>query len=55
MDVNSLPKIVTRHCHGCGLNTGPSAPESSMLTTRLPSHTLINGDKFIINKYIWYD
>jgi len=36
MDVNSLPKTVTRQRHGCNLNLGPSAPESSTLTTRLP-------------------
>jgi len=35
--VNSLPKTVTRQRRGCDLNPGPSAPESSMLTTRLPS------------------
>jgi len=33
MGVNSLPKGVTRQ-----RNQGPSAPESSMLTTQLPSH-----------------
>ena len=33
MGVNSLPRTVTRH-----LNPGPSAHESSTLTTRLPSH-----------------
>jgi len=38
MGVNSLPKTVTRQRRGCDLNTGPSAPESSTLTTRLPSH-----------------
>jgi len=38
MGVNSLPKTAIRQCRDCGLNTGPSAPESSMLTTRLPSH-----------------
>ena len=38
MDVNSLPKTVTRQRRGCDLNPGPTAPESSMLTTRLPSH-----------------
>ena len=38
MGVNSLPKTVTRQRHDCDLNPGPSAPESSMLTTRLPSH-----------------
>ena len=34
MGVNSLPKTVTRQRHGCDLNPGPSAPESSTLTTR---------------------
>jgi len=38
MGVNSLPKTVTQQCRGCDLNPGPSVPESSMLTTRLPSH-----------------
>ena len=38
MGVHSLPKTVTRQRRGCDLNPGPSAPESSMLTTRLPSH-----------------
>ena len=38
MGVNSLPKTVTRRCHDCDMNLGPSAPESSMLTTQLPSH-----------------
>jgi len=33
MGVNSLPKR-----RGCDLNPGPSAPESSTLTTRLQSH-----------------
>jgi len=37
MGVNSLPKTVTRQRRGCDLNRGPSAPESSMLTTQLPS------------------
>jgi len=36
--LNSLPKTVTRQRRGCDLNPGPSAPESSTLTTRLPSH-----------------
>ena len=35
MSVNSLPKTVTRQRRGCDLNPGPSAPESSTLTTRL--------------------
>ena len=34
MAVNSLPKTVTRQRRDCDLNPGPSAPESSMLTTR---------------------
>jgi len=38
MGVNSLPKTVTRQRRDCDLNSGPSAPESSTLTTRLPSH-----------------
>ena len=38
MGVNSLPKTVTRQGRDCDLNPGPSAPESSTLTTRLPSH-----------------
>ena len=32
--MNSLPKTVTRQRRGCDLNQGPSAPESSTLTTR---------------------
>ena len=39
MGVNSLPKTVTRQRRGCDLNPGSSAPESSTLRTRLPSHT----------------
>ena len=38
MGVNSLPKTVTRQRRDCDLNPGPSAPESSTITTRLPSH-----------------
>ena len=38
MGVNSLPTTVTRQRRDCDLNPGPSAPESSTLTTRLPSH-----------------
>jgi len=37
MGVNSLPKTVTRQRRGCDLNPGPSAPESSTLTTWLPT------------------
>ena len=39
--MNSLPKTVTRHRRDCDLNPGPSAPEYSTLTTRLPSHPLL--------------
>ena len=38
MGVNSLPETVTRQRRGCDLSPGTSAPESSTLTTRLPSH-----------------
>ena len=38
MGVNSLPKTVTQQRRGCDWNPGLSAPESSTLTTRLPSH-----------------
>jgi len=38
MGVNSLPKTVTRQRRGCDLNPGPSAPGSSSLSIRLPSH-----------------
>jgi len=38
MGVHSLPKTVTQQRRGRDLNPGPSAPESSTLTTRLPSH-----------------
>jgi len=37
MGVNRLPKTVTRQRRDCDLNPCPSAPESSTLTTRLPS------------------
>jgi len=37
MFVNSLPKTVTRQRRGCDLKPGPTAPESSTLTTRLPN------------------
>jgi len=41
MGVSSLPKTVTRQRRDCDLNPGLSAPESSTLTTRLPSHPLV--------------
>jgi len=40
--VNSLPKTVTRQRRSSDLNPGPSAPESSTLTTQLPSQHLHN-------------
>jgi len=45
--LNSLPKTVTRQRRDCDVNPGPSAPEFSTLTTRLPSHPLrrISGVK----------
>jgi len=49
MDVNSLPKTVTRQRRGCDLNPGPSAPESSMLTTRLKSRPLVVKVKVKVN------
>jgi len=49
MGVNSLPKTVTRQRRGCDLNPSPSAPESSTLTTRPPSHPVSNDteQKFV--------
>jgi len=35
LGVNSLPKTVTRPRRDCDLNPGPSAPESSTLTTNV--------------------
>jgi len=49
MGVNSLPKTVTGQRRGCDLNPGPSAPESSTLTTRLPSVGNESVPKSIIN------
>ena len=43
MGVNSLPKTVTRQRRDCDLNPGSSEPESSTLTTRLPSHPYANA------------
>ena len=52
MGVNSLPKTVTRQRRDCDLNPGLTAPESSTLTTRLPSlpfHTvqLVKGNSLL--------
>jgi len=45
MGVNSLPKR-----RGCDLNPGHSAPKSSTLTTRLPSHPPIDIFQFLDEK-----
>jgi len=57
MGVNSLPKTVTQQCRDCDLNPGPSAPESSTLTTLLPSHPGIHVYESIKEqiKYIFTD
>ena len=47
--MNSLPKTVTRQRRDCDLNPGPSAPESSTLITRPPSHRK-QPDALIYNK-----
>ena len=38
MCVNSSPKTITRQRRRCELNPGPTVPECSTLTNRLPSH-----------------
>ena len=45
MGMNSLSNTVTRQRRDCDLNPGPSAPESSTLTIRLPSHSTIPHNK----------
>jgi len=35
-----VPKTVIRQRRVCDLNPGPSVPESSTLTTRLPNHPI---------------
>jgi len=56
MGVNSLPKAVTRQRRDCDLNPGPSAPESSTLTTQLltgsPQNTPIKSRDFCYRIYI---
>jgi len=41
MGVNSLPKTVTRQLRDFYMNPGPSAPESSTLSTQLPNHVVV--------------
>ena len=43
--MNSLPKTVTRQHRGCDLNPGPSAPESSALTTATEPPRLPRADE----------
>jgi len=50
MGVNSLPKTVTRQRRDCDMNPGPSAPESSTLITRLPSHLNV----WVVGKIVCY-
>jgi len=47
MGVNSLPKTVTRQYRDCDLNLGPSAPESSTLTTRQNIYSSENGQHLV--------
>jgi len=55
MGVNSLPKTVTRQHRNCDLNPGPSAPESSTLTTRLPSHPMCSTHRGAITLWDPWD
>jgi len=50
MGVNSLPKTATRQRRGCDLNPGPTASQSSTLTTRLPSQPLLHINYAIVNE-----
>ena len=45
MGVNSLPKTVTDSVATAIVNPGPSAPGSSTLTTRLPSHAKLRTNR----------
>jgi len=52
MGVNSFPKTVIRQSRDCDLNPGPTAPESSTLTTRLPSHpTLVVREAELLDSW----
>jgi len=51
--VNGLPKAVTRQRRGCDLNPGPSAPESSTLTTRHDVRfTFFTAEKLFTARYV---
>ena len=62
MGVSSLPKTVTRQRRGCDLNPGPSAPESSALTTvatEPPSgsgqrYNKVQNDSFHADECVWW-
>ena len=45
--MNSLPKTATRQRRDCDLNPGPSVPDSSTLTTRLPIKIGLTEKKFL--------
>ena len=51
--MSSLHKTVTRQRRGCDLNPGPSAPESSTLTSWLPSHpqshSIVNFNESVLS------
>jgi len=47
-------KTVTRQRRDCDLNPAPSAPESSTLTTRLPSHPLLLYSTLMFYSYCYY-
>jgi len=51
MDVNSLPKTVTRQHCSCDLNPRSTAPESNTLTTRLPNHS----EMCVYYYYVYYN
>ena len=53
MGVNSLPKTVNRQHRSRDLNPGPSATESSTLSTRLPSHRQPNNDDIMPVCLLW--
>ena len=53
MGVNSLPKTVARQRRGCDLNPDPTAPESSTLTTRLPSHPMATYIETKVNESLF--
>ena len=51
--MNNLPKTVTRQRRSCDLNPGPSAPESSTLTTRLGQHIFARAQIPILGSVIY--